>query len=58
MAPLPKRKHSHSRKNKRLFARRKKLPQTQTCKLCGKQKLTHRECFFCIDKQKNKKNTT
>ncbi|MFS8159622.1 MAG: 50S ribosomal protein L32 [Candidatus Roizmanbacteria bacterium] len=47
MAPLPKRKHSVSRKNKRMFDRAKKLPEGVKCVTCGKLKLSHRVCQSC-----------
>lgn len=47
MAPLPKRKHSTSRKGKRMIARKTAMPQLSNCEHCGAPKIPHRVCKKC-----------
>ncbi|MBI3443685.1 50S ribosomal protein L32 [Candidatus Woesebacteria bacterium] len=48
MAPLPKKKHTRSRSNKRRFANmRMSLPNLIPCPSCKKPKLPHIACPHC-----------
>lgn len=50
MAPLPKRRFSHSRKSKRFAKAKSELSKTNKCQNCGSQKLPHRACPQCHKK--------
>ena len=46
--PLPKRKHSRARRDKRRSANSKiAIPSFAVCPQCGKPKLPHRVCRIC-----------
>ena len=44
---LPKRRHSHSRKNKRRSQWKAKVPTSVACAHCGQAKRPHRVCSAC-----------
>jgi large subunit ribosomal protein L32 len=45
--PVPKRRHSHSRKNKRRSHYKTKAPNYHECPKCHAPKLPHRVCPAC-----------
>lgn len=45
--PVPKRRHSHARKNKRRSQFKLKALRTITCPKCHSPKLPHRVCSVC-----------
>jgi len=45
--PVPKHRHSHSRKNKRRANWRLKVPTISVCSHCHQPKLPHRVCPNC-----------
>jgi len=45
--PLPKRRHSISRRNKRRSHDRLTLPNLSTCPKCNEPRLPHRACPSC-----------
>lgn len=48
MAPLPKRKFSTRRTGKRVTSKAKSLARLVDCKKCGKTKLPHKICKYCL----------
>jgi len=45
--PVPKRKTSHSKRNKRRAHDALRAPAVATCPECGEPKLRHRACLHC-----------
>jgi large subunit ribosomal protein L32 len=47
MTPLPKKKHTRGRSNRRRGATKLKLPNLSRCPNCKKLKESHKACPFC-----------
>ena len=45
--PVPKRKTSHSKRNKRRAHDALRAPAVVTCPECGEPKMRHRACLHC-----------
>ncbi len=45
--PVPKRKTSHSKRNKRRAHHALRAPAVVTCPECGEPKMLHRTCSHC-----------